>query len=77
MPILPRLGLRVLLIPFLAGIAYEYLRWSAAHFSNPIVRVLVAPNLWMQRLTTRPPDKGMLEVAIASFNEMKALEDCL
>jgi uncharacterized protein YqhQ len=77
MPILPRLGLRVLLIPFLAGIAYEYLRWSAAHFSNPIVRVLVAPNLWMQRLTTRAPDKGMLEVAIASFNEMKALEDSL
>jgi uncharacterized protein YqhQ len=77
LPILPRLGLRLLLIPFLAGVAYEYLRWSAAHFSHPIVRVLVAPNLWMQRLTTRPPDKGMLEVAIASFNEMKALEDSL
>lgn len=77
MAILPRLALRVLLIPLLAGVAYEYLRWSAAHIRNPIVRILVAPNLWMQRLTTRPPDKGMLEVAIASFNEMKALEDSL
>ncbi len=77
LPILPRLGLRVLLIPILAGIAYEYLRWSAAHIRNPIVRILVAPNLWMQRLTTRPPDKGMLEVAITAFKEMKALEDTL
>ncbi|MCL5428243.1 MAG: DUF1385 domain-containing protein [Chloroflexi bacterium] len=75
MPLLPRLGLRVLLIPVLASIAYEYLRWSAAHFSNPLVRILVAPNLALQRLTTRPPDKGMLEVGIAAFKEMKRLEE--
>lgn len=75
MPLLPRLALRILLIPLLASIAYEYLRWSAAHFNNPIVRVLVAPNLALQRLTTKPPDKKMLEVGIAAFKEMKRLED--
>lgn len=75
MPLLPRLGMRVLLIPLLASVAYEYLRWSAAHFNNPIVRILVTPNLALQRLTTKPPDKKMLAVGIAAFKEMKRLED--
>jgi len=77
MPILPRLGIRILLIPLLASVAYEYLRWTARHISSPIVRVLVAPNLALQRLTTRPPDKSMLEVAIASFERMRADEASL
>ncbi|HLD93471.1 MAG TPA: DUF1385 domain-containing protein [Anaerolineales bacterium] len=75
MPLLPRLVLRILLIPILASLAYEYLRWSAAHFNNPIVRILVSPNLALQDLTTRPPDKGMLEVGIAAFKQMKRLEE--
>jgi uncharacterized protein YqhQ len=75
MPLLPRLLTRILLIPVLASLAYEYLRWSAAHFNNPIVRLLVAPNLALQDLTTQPPDKKMLEVGIAAFKEMKRLED--
>lgn len=74
MPLLPRLALRVLLIPVLASLAYEYLRWSARHFKNPLVRALVAPNLALQRLTTRKPDKKMLEVSIAAFKEMQRLE---
>ncbi|HKY78464.1 MAG TPA: DUF1385 domain-containing protein [Anaerolineales bacterium] len=75
MPLLPRLALRVLLIPVLASLAYEYLRLTARYFHNPLVRLLVAPNLALQRLTTRPPDKGMLEVGIAAFQEMKKLEE--
>jgi uncharacterized protein YqhQ len=75
MPLLPRLALRVLLIPVLASVAYEYLRLTARHIRNPLVRLLVAPNLALQRLTTRPPDESMLEVGIAAFNEMKRLED--
>jgi uncharacterized protein YqhQ len=75
MPLLPRLALRVLLIPALASVAYEYLRFTARYIRNPLVRVLVAPNLAMQRLTTRPPDTSMLEVGIAAFKEMKRLED--
>lgn len=75
MGLLARLALRVLLIPVLASVAYEYLRWTAAHFNNPLVRLLVVPNLALQRLTTRKPDKGMLEVGIAAFNEMRKLEE--
>lgn len=75
MALLPRLALRVLLIPVLASLAYEYLRLTARYFHNPLVRLLVAPNLAMQRLTTRPPDEGMLEVGIAAFQEMKRLEE--
>lgn len=75
MELLPRLALRVALIPLLASLAYEYLRLTARYFHNPLVRLLVAPNLALQRLTTRPPDKGMLEVGIAAFKEMKRLED--
>jgi uncharacterized protein YqhQ len=74
MPLLQRLLLRVLLVPFLASIAYEYLRLTARYFHNPLVRILVAPNLALQHLTTRPPDEGMLEVGIAAFEEMRRLE---
>ena len=77
MPLLQRLATRVLLIPLLASLAYEYLRWTARHFSSPLVRLLVAPNLAMQRLTTRPPDHNMLEVAIAAFQDMRAKEEAI
>ncbi|NPA26256.1 MAG: DUF1385 domain-containing protein, partial [Chloroflexi bacterium] len=50
-----RLASRILLLPVLAGLAYEYLRFTAAHMDHPLVRVLVQPNLWLQKLTTRPP----------------------
>lgn len=74
LPLLQRLALRVLLIPLLAGVAYEYLRFTAGNMRNPLVRLLVAPNLALQRLTTRPPDTKMMEVGIAAFNEMRRLE---
>jgi uncharacterized protein YqhQ len=69
-----RIATRVLFLPILAGIAYEFIRWSANHIDNPLVRNLIQPNLVLQRLTTREPDPGMLEVAIAAFKEMLRLE---
>jgi uncharacterized protein YqhQ len=74
LPLLQRLALRVLLIPLLAGVAYEYLRFTAGNMRNSLVRLLVAPNLALQRLTTRRPDTKMMEVGIAAFNEMRRLE---
>lgn len=65
---------RILLIPILAGIALEYIRWAANHISSPFVRAIMRPNLALQSLTTREPDLGMLEVAIRSFNEMRQAE---
>jgi uncharacterized protein YqhQ len=62
---------RIVLIPVIAGVAYELVRFGASHYGNRLVRALYAPGLWLQALTTRPPDHGMLEVSIAS------LESCL
>jgi uncharacterized protein YqhQ len=74
LPILWRLVTRILFIPFLASLAYEYLRWTADHLENPLVRLLVIPNLAMQSLTTREPSSEMLEVAIAAFEAMRSKE---
>lgn len=74
LPIGWRLATRILFIPILAGIAVEYIRWTANHLKNPIVRWLIKPNLALQRLTTRPPDRSMLEVAIESFQSMRKAE---
>jgi uncharacterized protein YqhQ len=65
---------RILLIPVLAGIALEYIRWVANHLDAGFVRWLIRPNLALQKLTTREPDLGMLEVSIRSFNEMQTAE---
>ena len=59
--------LRIPLIPAIAGISYEVLRLSARRIGSPLFRVLVAPGLWLQRLTTREPDRSQIEVAIESF----------
>lgn len=74
LPFVWRLASRVLLVPVLAGLAYEYLRFTARYISNSLIRVIVAPNLLMQRLTTRQPDLTMIEVAITAFEAMKKQE---
>jgi uncharacterized protein YqhQ len=65
---------RILFIPILAGIAIEYIRWTANHLNNPFVKLLIKPNLALQRLTTRAPDLSMLAVAIESFQSMRKAE---
>jgi uncharacterized protein YqhQ len=74
LPLWARLASRLLLIPVVAGLAFEYIRFTARHLSNPLVRLLILPNLALQRLTTREPDETMLEVAIAAFRAMRAEE---
>ncbi len=70
-----RLISRVLLIPVITGISYEYIRWNAQHLDNPIVKVLYRPNLLVQKITTAEPDDSMIECAINSFNLMLAYEN--
>lgn len=72
--ILVRILSRIVLLPVVAGIAYEFLRFTAAHQENPIIRFITKPNLALQRLTTREPDLGMLEVAITAFEHVLAFE---
>jgi uncharacterized protein YqhQ len=58
---------RVVLIPLIAGLAYEVIRFSARHLTNPVCRVLTQPGLWLQKITTREPDDSQLEIAIAAL----------
>jgi uncharacterized protein YqhQ len=72
-----RIVTRIVFLPLLAGLAYEYIRWTARHLDNPLVRLLIRPNLALQRLTTREPDAPIVEVAIAAFNAMLEQEQAL
>jgi uncharacterized protein YqhQ len=65
---------RIVVIPLVAGIAFEFIMWSARNQSNPVVKVLVWPGLQLQRLTTREPDDGMVEVAMASLKKVLRME---
>ncbi|MCR5153778.1 MAG: DUF1385 domain-containing protein [Lachnospiraceae bacterium] len=73
-----RLVLRILLIPVIAGISYEFIRF-AGRSESVVALVLSRPGMWLQRLTTREPDDSMIEVAIASvdavFDWKKFLND--
>ncbi len=68
-PFYLKAGSRIILLPMIAGISYEFLKWSATHENHPLVKMIIAPGLALQRLTTREPDDSQLEVAIRSLNE--------
>lgn len=68
-PFYLKAGSRIVLLPMIAGISYEFLKWSATHDSHPLVKMVITPGLALQRLTTREPDDSQLEVAIRSLNE--------
>jgi uncharacterized protein YqhQ len=61
---------RILLLPVIAGIAYEVIRFAGKHTGNRILMTLLAPGLWLQRLTTREPSLEQLEVSIRALKEV-------
>jgi uncharacterized protein YqhQ len=65
---------RVIVIPLVAGIAFEFIMWSARHQDSALVRALVWPGLQMQKLTTREPSDDMVEVAMASLKKVLSME---
>jgi uncharacterized protein YqhQ len=65
---------RVIAIPIIAGISFELLRLGARYTDSAVMKVLMAPGLWLQKITTKPPDHGQIEVAIASFQEVLRAE---
>jgi len=75
LPLLIKIITRILLVPILAMLAYEIIRFMGDHLDNPIVKVLTSPNLLLQKLTTREPSEEMVEVAISSFNKLLQLEN--
>jgi uncharacterized protein YqhQ len=68
-PFLVKFLSRLLFIPLIAGLAYETIRFSSRRVDNPILRLVIAPGLWLQRITTREPSDDQLEVALAALKE--------
>jgi uncharacterized protein YqhQ len=73
-PMALRILSRILLIPVVAGIAYEYIKFTNRHRDKAIVRIIAAPNLALQSLTTREPDPAMLEVSITALKQVLGTE---
>jgi uncharacterized protein YqhQ len=65
---------RILLLPVIAGLAYELIRFAGKHQDNRILMTLLAPGLWLQRLTTRQPSLDQIEVSIRALKQVLALE---
>jgi uncharacterized protein YqhQ len=61
---------RILLLPVIAGIAYEVIRFAGKHSDNRALMAFLAPGLWLQRLTTREPSLDQLEVSIRALQEV-------
>jgi len=68
-----RFGFRIALLPVIAGVSYELIRFAAKHGSS-LFAVLTKPGLWLQRITTQPPADDQVETAIAALNEAMELE---
>jgi uncharacterized protein YqhQ len=75
MPFWQKILIRIVSIPVLVGLGYEYLRISARIQNSILGKALALPGLWAQRLTTRTPDRSMLEVAIAAFQAMRQADE--
>jgi uncharacterized protein YqhQ len=65
---------RILLLPLIAGLAYELIRFAGRHTGNRVLMTLLAPGLWLQRLTTRQPTLDQLEVSIRALKEVLHVE---
>ena len=65
---------RILLLPLIAGIAYEIIRFAGKNAANPALKGLLAPGMWLQRLTTREPTLDQIEVSIRALKEVLRLE---
>jgi uncharacterized protein YqhQ len=76
-PMLLRILSRIMLIPVVAGVAYEYIKFTNRYRSSRIIRAIAAPNLALQKLTTREPDAKMLEVAITALQCVLETEHAL
>ena len=70
-----RIVSRIVAIPIIAGVAYEALRLGARFHGSLVMRALMAPGIWLQKITTQQPDGSQIEVAIASFDEVLRRED--
>jgi len=70
------IGVRILLLPLIAGLAYEVtVKWAGSHPNSPVVKLLMWPGMQLQRMTTREPEDDMIEIAVAAMNLIVERED--
>jgi len=72
--LLGKLLLRLALLPFVAGIAYEMIKLTSKLRANRLIKLVIVPNLWLQRLTAKEPSDGQIEVALAALKEVLEAE---
>jgi uncharacterized protein YqhQ len=65
---------RIVLIPVIAGISYEFIRFTGSYAENKIVKYIGYPNIWLQNLTTRQPEDSMIQVAIEAMNHARFMD---
>lgn len=65
---------RLVLVPLVAGLSYEFIKFTSKKISNPFVRVVTMPGLWLQKLTARVPTREQIEVAISALKEVLLME---
>ena len=75
MPLWKRIISRILMVPIIAMISYEVIKWMGDHSNNILIKAVSYPNLLLQKLTTREPNKDMIEIAITAFNKLLKLEN--
>jgi uncharacterized protein YqhQ len=68
--LISKYGLRILLLPIIAGIGYEIIKLSPKYEKNPFFKAIITPGLWLQKLTTREPTEDQLEVAKSALNRV-------
>jgi uncharacterized protein YqhQ len=73
-PLWAKAASRVVLLPVIAGLSYEFIKYTARRRGHPLIELVIRPGLWLQRLTTREPSGDQIEVAIRALNEALALE---
>ncbi|HGE72677.1 TPA: DUF1385 domain-containing protein [Candidatus Poribacteria bacterium] len=73
--VLVRIGSRLVLIPLIAGISYELIKFTSKRQDNIVTKIIIAPGLWLQRLTTKEPTVDQIQVAIRSLKEVLQMEN--
>ena len=74
-PLWMLVGSRIVLIPIIAALSYEFIRFTGTHSGNLIAELVGRPNLWLQKLTTAQPDDEMIEVAVAAMKSAIELDE--
>lgn len=70
-----RMSSRIFLLPVVAGLSYEVLKWTGCHMDKPLVQAIAWPGMQLQKLTTAEPDRDMLEVAIFALQKVRSHEE--